>query len=81
MSRFLAASGAGFDLDLGGPFAKVIAHGVVAQLGEHLSGRQEVAGSIPVNSTIFLCRGQERAAARICESALCLPQALAAIRR
>ena len=56
MSRFLAPTAAGFNLDLNGPFAKVIAHGVVAQLGEHLSGRQEVTGSIPVNSTIFLSR-------------------------
>lgn len=29
--------------------------GVVAQLGEHLSGRQEVAGSIPVDSTKIPC--------------------------
>jgi hypothetical protein len=28
--------------------------GVVAQLGEHLTGSQEVTGSSPVNSTIFL---------------------------
>ncbi len=31
----------------------VIRTGVVAQLGEHLTGSQEVTGSIPVNSTIF----------------------------
>lgn len=28
-------------------------YGVVAQLGEHLSGRQEVASSMLVNSTII----------------------------
>ncbi len=40
-------------------FDNITLHGVVAQLGEHLSGRQEVTGSIPVNSTIFLS-GSER---------------------
>jgi hypothetical protein len=29
--------------------------GAVAQLGECLTGSQEVAGSSPVSSTIFLC--------------------------
>ena len=33
--------------------------GVVAQLGEHLTGSQEATGSIPVNSTIFLCTSFE----------------------
>ena len=28
-------------------------HGAVAQLGERLSGTQEVVGSIPIGSTIF----------------------------
>ena len=33
-------------------------YGVVAQLGEHLSGRQEVASSILVDSTIYPDIGQ-----------------------
>src|SRR6188508_2229787 len=42
-----------FPLDPAGVFAMVVGVGVVAQLGEHLTGSQEVTGSIPVNSTIF----------------------------
>jgi hypothetical protein len=40
-------------LDAGLLFDNISRVGVVAQLGEHLSGRQEVTGSIPVNSTFL----------------------------
>ncbi len=46
-----------FELDLNVFFVKVVARGVVAQLGEHLTGSQEVTGSSPVNSTIFFSHG------------------------
>ena len=42
-----------FLLDAGLFFDNISRVGVVAQLGEHLSGRQEATGSSPVNSTFF----------------------------
>ena len=38
------------------PASLLVFYGVVAQLGEHLLCTQEVAGSMPVNSTIFFRR-------------------------
>ena len=51
VSRLFTVFAVPFALDFKNRFAKVVSRGVVAQLGEHLSGRQEVTGSIPVNST------------------------------
>ena len=59
VSRFLGSAQAGrwsaaaILLDAGRFFDNISRVGVVAQLGEHLSGRQEVTGSIPVNSTFL----------------------------
>lgn len=68
-----------FPLDSCNHFVILSRRGVVAQLGEHLSGRQEVTGSIPVNSTIFFSHFQKTLDSRQITSALSVVNEITAL--
>ena len=57
-----------------GIITALIVYGAIAQLGERLTGSQEVVGSIPSGSIIFCFVGGRRPVCPYVEQALYLPQ-------